>query len=166
MDGRNVPLCTDLLGDTSDLPRELSELVDHTIDDVLELYNNDTLHRNGDLLGQVSESHGVAHASNILYLGFEQTEFLDGAHSAFECSCRQRPGGHNEGRIVGRGSKDGGNLADGDGIADGPTAYRTGDRVDMRCGRCGDRGTVSPARLSIRSVDTIIICTIKGDRHG
>jgi hypothetical protein len=67
----NVPLRADFLRDTGDLPRELSELVDHTVDNILKLNHDDTLHGHCDLLRQVSAGNGIANASDILNLGLE-----------------------------------------------------------------------------------------------
>jgi hypothetical protein len=46
----------------------LTEFVDHSVNDILQLDHNDTLDVHGDLLGQVATGDGITHAGDILNL--------------------------------------------------------------------------------------------------
>lgn len=62
------PHSADLLGDTSDFPNKLPKFVDHTIDDVFELYHDDTLYGHDSLLRKITVGDGSKDASNVLEL--------------------------------------------------------------------------------------------------
>lgn len=58
-----------------------AELVDHGVDDVLELDHDGALDGDGDLLAQIALGDGLADAGDVLDLGLEQLELLDGRHA-------------------------------------------------------------------------------------
>ena len=73
-----LALCSDLLRDSCHFPSELSEAVDHCIDDILELNHNHALNRNHNLLREVASSDGLADTGDIANLCLEEREFLGG----------------------------------------------------------------------------------------
>jgi hypothetical protein len=99
------------LRNTSNLPCNLTEFVNHSVDDVLELHHDDPLDGHGDLLGQVPASDSITNAGDVPDLSLEETELLDGTHSAFESgSSRGFTRRGDEGGTVERGSLEGGYI--------------------------------------------------------
>jgi len=91
----------DLLTDSGDFAGKELELVDHGVDDILELNHDEALYRDGNFLRKVATSDGIANAGDVLDLGLEEFELLDGRHAGLKgCMCKRAHGGDNHGRRV------------------------------------------------------------------
>src|SRR6185436_18208085 len=65
-----LPFGADLAGHARDLGREARELIDHRVDDVLQLQDL-ALDVDGDLLGEVAVGHGLGHVGDVAHLAGE-----------------------------------------------------------------------------------------------
>jgi len=79
-------ICANLLTDSGDLTGEELEFVDHGVYNVLELDHDETLDWDGYFLREVATSDGIANTGDVLDLGLEEFEFLDGGHARLKGS--------------------------------------------------------------------------------
>jgi hypothetical protein len=83
-DGINVgyatqdTVCSNLTSNTSDFQAESTKRVHHGVDDLLELDHDLAFDSDGDLLSEVTPSDGTADQGDVLNLGPEQSELIDG----------------------------------------------------------------------------------------
>ena len=75
MSAKNT-LCTGLLRDTSDPFCKLNEFINHSIDDILDLDHEGTLHGDGDLMGQVTAGDGITDANDVANLSLHETKLV------------------------------------------------------------------------------------------
>ena len=75
--GKTVPFRADFLRNPSDLLCELTQFIDHGVDDVLELDHDYALDDDGDFLAEVTPCDCVADSCDILHLVFKKLQLLD-----------------------------------------------------------------------------------------
>jgi len=78
-------VCTELLRDVSDLFCKLIKFINHPIDGILSLSREDTLHRDGDLMGQVTTGGGITDANDVAHLSLHKTKFVYCTLVGFKC---------------------------------------------------------------------------------
>ena len=71
-------LCIELVRDTSNLFCKLTEFINHSIDDILDLGHESTLHGDGDLTGQVTAGDGITDANDVANLSLYETKLVNG----------------------------------------------------------------------------------------
>jgi len=71
-------LCIELVRDTSNLFCKLTEFINHSIDDILDLDHESTLHGDGDLTGQVTAGDGITDANDVANLSLHETKLVNG----------------------------------------------------------------------------------------
>jgi hypothetical protein len=95
MSAKNT-LCAEHVRDTIDLFCKLIEFINHSIDDILELDHEGTLHGYGDLMGQVTAGDGIADANDVANLSLHETKFVYCVLVSFKCSNTGWTGRDNE----------------------------------------------------------------------
>lgn len=89
-------LCTELLRDTSDPFCKLTEFIDHSIDDILDLDHEGTLHGDGDLMRQVTAGDGITYANDVANLSLHETKLVYCTLVGFKCGITKWTGRGNE----------------------------------------------------------------------
>ena len=69
----------------------------HSVDNVLELHHDHALHRNGNLLAQITSCNCITHTGNVLDLSLKKSELFHRTHAAFEGGSCEWSHGHDEG---------------------------------------------------------------------
>jgi len=74
-------VCADLLTDSGDFTGEELKFIDHSVYDIFELDHDETLDWDGYFLREIATSDSIADTGDVLDLGLEEFEFLDGGHA-------------------------------------------------------------------------------------
>lgn len=69
-------LCIEHLRDTGNLFCKLNEFINHSIDDILDLNHEGTLHGDGDPMGQVTAGDGITDANDVANLSLHETKLV------------------------------------------------------------------------------------------
>jgi hypothetical protein len=89
-------LCTELVRDTGDLFCKLNEFINHSINDILDLDHEGTLHGDGDLMGQVTAGDGNTYANDVANLSLHETKLVYCTLVSFKCGITGWTGRDNE----------------------------------------------------------------------
>src|ERR1700679_1834842 len=84
MSARNT-LWNELLRDTRDLFCKLKEFINHSIDDILDLDHEGSLHGDGDLMRQVAAGDGITDANDVANLSLHETKLVYCTLVSFKC---------------------------------------------------------------------------------
>lgn len=85
LSARNA-LCITHLGDTGNLFCKLNEFISHSIDGILDLYHEGTLHGGSDPMGQVTAGDGVTDANDVANLSLDETKLVYCILVSLKCS--------------------------------------------------------------------------------